>query len=50
LSQTGNATISVPINETTLNSNSTNKSSTLNNTLPELLPPQSVNGSNVPKI
>lgn len=50
LSQTGNATINVPINETTLNSNSTNKSSTLNSTLPELLPPQSVNGSNVPKI
>lgn len=50
LSQTWNATIHVPINDTTLNSNSTNKSSTLNSTLPELLPPQSVNGSNVPKI
>jgi hypothetical protein len=50
LSQTGNTTINVPSNQTTLNSNITNKSNTLNKTLPELLPPQSINGSNVPKI
>ena len=49
LSQTGNATINVPSNKTTLNSNLTNESS-VNSTLPEQLPPESINGSNVPKI
>jgi hypothetical protein len=37
-------------NVTNLNSNLTNKSSNLNATLPERLPPESINGSNVPKI
>ena len=32
------------------NSNMTNKSSSLNITIPERWPPQSINGSNVPKI
>jgi hypothetical protein len=49
LSQTGNATINVPSNKTTPNSNLTNESS-VNDTIPEQLPPESVNGSNVPKI
>ena len=35
--------------DTILNSNTTNKSS-LNTTMPEQLPPQSINGSKVPKI
>jgi hypothetical protein len=47
--QTGNTTMNIPSNDTTLNSNITNKSS-LNTTLPEQLPPQSINGSKVPKI
>ena len=49
LSQTGNATINVPSNKTTLNSNLTNESS-VNSTLPEQLPPESISGSNVHKI
>lgn len=40
----------IPSNDTMLNSNMTNKSSSLNTTIPEQLPPQSINGSNVPKI
>lgn len=47
--ETGNTTMNVPSNNTLLNSNITNKSS-LNTTLPEQLPPQSINGSKVPKI
>lgn len=49
LSQTGNTTMSIPSNDTILNSNITNKSS-LNTTMPEQLPPESINGSKVPKI
>jgi len=37
-------------NVTNLSSNLTNKSINLNTTFPEQLPPQSINGSNVPKI
>jgi hypothetical protein len=48
--QTGNTTMNIPSNDTMINSNVTNKSSSLNTTLPEQLPPQSINGSNVPKI
>ena len=33
-----------------LNSSTTNESSSLNTTIPEGLPPQSINGSNIPKI
>jgi hypothetical protein len=47
--QTPNSTKNIPSNDTILNSNITNKSS-LNTTLPEQLPPQSINGSKVPKI
>jgi hypothetical protein len=47
--QTGNTTTNIPSNGTMLNSNVTNKSS-LNTTLPEQLPPQSINGSKIPKI
>lgn len=47
-SQTSNRTLNIPSSDT-INSNTTNASS-LNNTLPEQLPPQSVNGSKVPKI
>ena len=36
--------------DTILNSNTTNKSSSLNTTMPEQLPPQSINGSEVGKI
>jgi hypothetical protein len=43
-------TTNIPSSFTMLNSNMTNKSSDLNNTIPERLPPQSINGSNVPKI
>jgi hypothetical protein len=43
-------TMNIPSNDTMLNSNTTNKSSSLNTTIPERLPPQSINGSNVPKI
>lgn len=38
------------INDMTINSSISNKSSGLNSTIPERLPPQSVNGSNIPKI
>jgi hypothetical protein len=44
-----NNIVNLPSNDTILNSNITNKSS-LNTTLPEQLPPQSINGSTVPKI
>jgi hypothetical protein len=49
LSQTSNTTMNIPSNATILNSNITNKSS-LNTTMPEQLPPESINGSKVPKI
>jgi hypothetical protein len=42
--------MSIPSNDTMLDSNLTSKSSTLNSTIPEQLPPQSINGSNLPKI
>lgn len=42
--------MNITSNDTMLNSNMTNKSSSLNTTIPERLPPQSINGSNVPKI
>jgi hypothetical protein len=42
--------MSIPSNDTMLDSNLTNKSSSLNTTIPERLPPQSINGSNIPKI
>lgn len=38
------------INDAMLNSSITNESSSLNTTIPERLPPQSINGSNIPKI
>jgi hypothetical protein len=60
LSQTDNNTKNIPSNDTilnsnvtnksTLNSNNTNESSSLNTTMPEQLPPQSINGSTVGKI
>jgi hypothetical protein len=50
LNQTGNTTMNIPSNDTMINSNVTNKSSSLNTTLPEQLPPQSINVSKVPKI
>lgn len=37
-------------NDTALNSNTTQKSNVFNNTMPDQLPPQSINGSQVPKI
>lgn len=46
---TGNTTMNIPSNGTIQNSNITNNSS-LNTTLPEQLPPQSINGSKMPKI
>lgn len=49
LTQTANTTMNIPSNATILNSNITNKSS-LNTTMPEQLPPESINGSKVPKI
>jgi hypothetical protein len=59
-SQTGNTTMNVPSNDTILNSNITNESSSLNSnitnesslntTMPNQLPPESINGSNVGKI
>ena len=49
LSQTANTTMNIPSNATILNSNITNKTS-LNATMPEQLPPESINGSQVPKI
>ena len=48
--QTGNTTMNIPSNDTILNSNITNKSSSLNTTLPEQLPPESINGSRAAKI
>jgi hypothetical protein len=48
-SQTGNTTMNIPSNDTILNSNITNKSS-LNTTMPNQLPPESINGSRIPKI
>jgi len=45
-----NTSMSIPFNGTMLNSNITNKSSNLNTTMPEQVPPQSVNGSKVGKI
>jgi hypothetical protein len=48
LGQTGNTSMNVPSNDTILDS-ITNKSS-LNTTMPNELPPQSINGSKVPKI
>lgn len=45
-----NTTMNIPSNDTTLNSNITNKSSSLNTTIPNELPPESVNGSKVAKI
>ena len=47
--QTGNTTTNNPSNDTILNSNITNKSS-LNTTMPNQLPPESINGSKVAKI
>ncbi len=47
--QTGNTTMNIPSNDTILNSNNTNKSS-LNTTMPNELPPESINGSKVAKI
>jgi YVTN family beta-propeller protein len=51
LNQTANTTtMKIPTNATMLNSNMTNKSSSLNTTIPEQVPPQSVNGSKAVKI
>lgn len=53
LNQTGNTTVNIPSDDTMLNSSIINKSkssSSLNTTMPEQLPPQSINGSKVPKI
>ena len=49
-SQTGNTTMNIPSNDTILNSNITNKSSSLNTTMPNQLPPESINGSKAGKI
>ena len=60
-SQTGNTTMNIPSNDTILNSNSTdelsslnsdiaNNSSSLNTTMPEQLPPESINGSKAGQI
>jgi hypothetical protein len=49
-SQTGNTTMNIPSNDTILNSNITNKSSSLNATMPNELPTESINGSKVGKI
>ncbi|TLX86797.1 MAG: hypothetical protein E6L04_03240 [Thaumarchaeota archaeon] len=48
--QTGNTTMNIPSNNTILNSNITNKSSSLNTTMPNQLPPESINGSKMGKI
>jgi len=50
LGHADNTTLSIPFNGTMLNSNITNKSSNVNTTMPEQVPPQSVNGSKVAKI
>ena len=47
---TGNTTMNIPSNETIQNSNITNKSSSLNSTMPNELSPESINGSKVGKI
>jgi hypothetical protein len=49
-SQTGNTTMNIPSNDTILNSNITNKSSSLNTTMPNQLPSESINGSKAGKI
>ena len=59
-SHTGNITMNVTSNDTMLNSNITNESSSLNSnitnesslntTMPNQMPPESINGSNVGKI
>ena len=51
-SQTSNTTMNIPFNDTMLDSSILNKLnlSSLNSTIPEQLPPQSFNGSTVPKI
>jgi hypothetical protein len=48
--QTGNSTMNTPPRDKMLNSNITNNSSSVNNTINGQVPPQSINGSNVPKI
>ncbi|HEY7110009.1 MAG TPA: hypothetical protein VH415_11295 [Nitrososphaeraceae archaeon] len=48
--QAGNSTMNIPSNSTMQNSNTTNNSSSLNATIHEQVPPQTINGSNVPKI
>jgi hypothetical protein len=52
LGQTGNTTVNIPSNSTGLAFGNINKSnsSSLNTTVPEQLPPQSINGSKVPQI
>ncbi len=50
LSHADNTTMSIHSNETMPNSNITNKSSSLNTTLPNELPPESINGSKAGKI
>ena len=52
LGQIGNTTVNIPSNGTGLNCGIINKSNScsLNTTIPEQLPPQSINGSKVPKI
>jgi len=50
INQTGNTSMNIPSNDTMLNSNVTNNSSSFNNTIREQVPPQSINGSNVSKI
>lgn len=59
-SQTGNTTITIPSNDSILNSNFTKESSSLNSnitnksslntTMPNQLPPEFINGSKVGKI
>jgi hypothetical protein len=49
-SHPGNTSMSIPFNGTMLNSNITNKSNGPNTTLPNELPPQSINGTKVAKI
>ncbi len=50
LSHSDNTSGSTHYNESKPNSNIPNKSSSLNTTMPNQLPPQSINGSKVPKI
>jgi hypothetical protein len=49
-SQTSNTTMNIPSNDTILNSNITNNSSSINTTMPEQLPPESINGSKAGQI